>query len=160
MMTQDTLGTQHLRPAIGRPIRILLVEDSPSDVAMTVAALRDGRIANVMYTVGDGVSAMEFLRGVESYVGVPRPDLILLDLNLPRKDGHEVLAEIRADHDLTTIPVVMLTTSSAESDVLASYRLHANSYVTKPVGYDAFLTAIRGIEDFWLSLVLLPSAPH
>jgi chemotaxis family two-component system response regulator Rcp1 len=159
-MTQDALGTLHLRPAIGRPIRILLVEDSPSDVAMTVAALRDGRIANVMYTVGDGVAAMEFLYGVGDYVGFPRPDLILLDLNLPRKDGREVLAEIRSDDSLTTIPVVMLTTSSAESDVLGSYRLHANSYVTKPVGYDAFLTAIRGIEAFWLSLVLLPSAPE
>jgi two-component system, chemotaxis family, response regulator Rcp1 len=145
-----------LSPELGRPIQILLVEDSPSDVAITEAALRDGHIANVIHVVGDGEAAMAFLHRVGDYTDAPRPDVILLDLNLPKKDGRAVLAEIKADDDLKVIPVVVLTTSSAETDILRSYELHANSYVTKPVGFDAFLDAVRGIEDFWLSLVRLP----
>jgi CheY-like chemotaxis protein len=147
---------QVLNASVARPIEILLVEDSPSDVAMTTAALRDGRIANVIHVVDDGEKAMAFLRREGEYAGAPRPDLILLDLNLPRKDGSEVLAEVKSDTDLHTIPVVILTTSAAESDVLRAYELHANSYVTKPVGFDNFFNVIRGIDDFWLSLVRLP----
>lgn len=139
-----------------RPIHILLVEDSPSDAAMTVAALREGRIANEMHVVGDGEEAIDFLRRTGKYRDVPRADLILLDLNLPKKDGREVLAEIKTDENLMAIPVVVLTTSSSDKDILDSYRLHANSYVSKPVNLDDFLNAIRGIGDFWLSLVRLP----
>jgi two-component system response regulator len=139
-----------------RPIHILLVEDSPSDAAMTVAALRDGRIANEMHVVGDGEEAIEFLHRIGNYRAAPRADLILLDLNLPKKDGREVLADIKTDKDLMDIPVVVLTTSSSDKDVLDSYKLHANSYVTKPVNLDDFLSAVRGIGDFWLSLVRLP----
>jgi chemotaxis family two-component system response regulator Rcp1 len=145
-----------VNPALGRPIQILLVEDSPSDVAMTVAALREGRIANVLHVVGDGEDAIACLHGRGEYADMPRPDLILLDLNLPRKDGREVLADIKNDDELKVIPVVVLTTSSAEVDILRSYQLHANSYITKPVGFESFLEAIRAIEDFWLSLVRLP----
>jgi CheY-like chemotaxis protein len=149
-------STKVLNPSIARPIEILLVEDSPSDVAMTTAALREGRIANVIHVVDDGEKAMAFLRREGEYSGVPRPDLILLDLNLPRKDGREVLAEVKSDPELHVIPVVILTTSAAEADILRAYDLHANSYVTKPVGFDNFFNAIRDIENFWLSLVRLP----
>lgn len=141
---------------LGRPIQILLVEDSPSDVAMTIEAMREGRILNEMHVVGDGELAMRFLRREDPYTSAPRPDLIILDLNLPKKDGREVLEEVKSDDDLKTIPVVVLTTSSAEADILRSYQLHANSYVSKPVGFEPFLAAVRGIEDFWLSLVRLP----
>lgn len=141
----------------GQPIRILLVEDSPSDVEMTVEALREGRIANNVLVVSDGQAAMEALHREGSYADWPTPDLILLDLNLPKKDGREVLEEIKQDEVLKQIPVVILTTSSAEEDILRAYRLYANSYVTKPVGFGPFLDAIRGIEDFWLSLVRLPA---
>jgi two-component system response regulator len=123
---------------------------------MTVAALREGRIANEMHVVGDGEEAIDFLRRTGKYRDVPRADLILLDLNLPKKDGREVLAEIKTDENLMAIPVVVLTTSSSDKDILDSYRLHANSYVSKPVNLDDFLNAIRGIGDFWLSLVRLP----
>ncbi len=149
-------SNQVFNASVARPIEILLVEDSPSDVAMTTASLRDGRIANVIHVVDDGEKAMAFLRQQGEYAGAPRPDLILLDLNLPRKDGREVLADVKSDPDLHTIPVVILTTSAAEADVLRAYDLHANSYVTKPVGFDNFFDVIRGIEDFWLSLVRLP----
>jgi len=145
-----------VNPDLGRPIHILLVEDSPSDVAMTVEALREGRIVNQLHVAEDGEVAMEFLRRQGRYTDAPRPDLIVLDLNMPRKDGREVLAEVKEDDDLKTIPVVVLTTSSAELDILRSYHLHANSYVTKPVGFQPFLDAVRGIEDFWLSVVRLP----
>jgi CheY-like chemotaxis protein len=144
---------------VGRPIQILLVEDSPSDVAMTLAALKDGRISNEISVVGDGEEAMAFLRREEPYAKSLRPDLILLDLNLPKKDGREVLAEVKEDPDLKIIPVIVLTTSAAEVDILRSYQLHANSYITKPVGFEAFLEAARGIEQFWLSLVRLPIEP-
>jgi chemotaxis family two-component system response regulator Rcp1 len=147
---------QRFNDSIGRPIQILLVEDSPSDVAMTRAALRDGRIANDLSVVNDGEQAMAYLRREGEYANALRPDLVLLDLNMPKKDGREVLAEVKDDPDLKTIPIIVLTTSAAEGDILRSYELHANSYVTKPVGLDDFLESVRGIENFWLTLVRLP----
>jgi CheY-like chemotaxis protein len=152
-MTASSPPKKTLKSDLSRPVRILLVEDSPSDAAMTEAALREGRIANEMHTVGDGEQAVAYLRREGAHGDALRPDLILLDLNLPRKDGREVLAEIKADPNLKAIPVVILTTSSAEADVCRAYELYANAYVTKPVGYDAFLEAIHEIEGFWLSLV-------
>jgi CheY-like chemotaxis protein len=151
---QSTHHVLHGSP--GRPVQILLVEDSPSDVAMTLAALQEGGIPSDMHVVGDGEVAMDFLHRRGEFYDAPRPDLILLDLNLPKKDGREVLAEVKADEDLKVIPVVVLTTSSAEADVLRSYRLHANSYVTKPVGFEEFLFAVQQIEQFWLTFVRLP----
>ena len=148
------------RPAPGveraRPVRILLVEDSPSDVAMTRAALMEGRIANELSVVGDGEKALAFLRRQGHYVNAPRPDLILLDLNLPKMDGREVLEELKQDLVLKVIPIVVLSTSAAEADVQRCYETHANSYVIKPIGVDAFLDAVRGIENFWLAVVRLP----
>jgi chemotaxis family two-component system response regulator Rcp1 len=152
-----TAQQAQLNDWIGRPIQILLVEDSPSDVAMTRAALRNGRIANGLSVVSDGEAAMAYLRREGEFSDAARPDLILLDLNLPKKDGREVLAEVKEDPDLKIIPVIVLTTSAAESDILRTYQLHANSYVTKPVGLDAFLAAVRSIEAFWLTLVQLPA---
>ena len=146
-------------PKLGRPIEILLVEDSPSDTDLTVEALGSGKVANRLSIVEDGVLAMEFLRRQGRYANAPRPDLILLDLNLPRKDGREVLAEVKADATLRNIPIVVLTTSQAEQDVLRAYSLHANCYVTKPVEFGQFIEVIRGIEDFWLTIVKLPEAP-
>jgi CheY-like chemotaxis protein len=140
----------------GRPIEILLVEDSPSDTELTQEALREAKVRNHLSTVEDGVQAMDFLRRRGAYVGAPRPDLIMLDLNLPRKDGREVLAEIKEDPELKAIPVVVLTTSQAEQDVLRAYHLHANCYITKPVDFEQFLLAIRSIESFWLLVVTLP----
>lgn len=142
--------------SLARMVEILLVEDSPSDAAMTVAALRRGRIANEVHVVDDGEKAMDFLHRRGDYATMPRPDLVLLDLNLPRMDGREVLAAAKSDPDLKTIPIIVLTSSAAESDILRSYQLNANSYVTKPVGLDDFLTAMKGIEDFWLQLVRFP----
>jgi CheY-like chemotaxis protein len=141
---------------LGRPIEILLVEDSPSDTDLTVEALAAAKISNRLSVVEDGVQAMEFLRRQGGYAQAPRPDLILLDLNLPRKDGREVLADIRADEKLTTIPVVILTTSQAEKDVLHAYALHANCYITKPVDFQQFMEVVRAIENFWLTVVKLP----
>ncbi len=138
------------------PIQILLVEDSPGDVALTTEALRDARIANDLHVVGDGEAALAFLRGEGEYAGAPRPDLMLLDLNLPRKDGREVLAEVKWDENLRRIPVVVLTTSTAEVDILRSYDLHANCYISKPVDFGEFLDVVRSIEGFWLSIVRLP----
>jgi len=143
---------------LGRPIDILLVEDSPSDTDLTVEALSAGKVANRLSIVEDGVQAMEFLHRQGRYADAPRPDLILLDLNLPRKDGREVLAEVKADESLRNIPVVVLTTSQAEQDVLRAYSLHANCYVTKPVDFRQFIEVIRSIEDFWLTIVKLPGA--
>jgi chemotaxis family two-component system response regulator Rcp1 len=143
-------------PKVGRPIEILLVEDSPSDTDLTMEALGAGKVSNRLSIVEDGVKAMEFLRRQGRYADAPRPDLILLDLNLPRKDGREVLAEVKADASLRHIPVVVLTTSQAEQDVLRAYSLHANCYVTKPVDFRQFIEVIRGIEDFWLTIVKLP----
>ncbi|HWP28142.1 MAG TPA: response regulator [Chloroflexota bacterium] len=140
----------------GRSIEILLVEDNPGDVRLTIEALREGKVRNNLSVATDGVEALEFLRRRGAFANAPRPDLILLDLNLPKKDGREVLAEIKADPDLKTIPVVILTTSKADEDVVRSYHLHANCYVTKPVDLDQFISVVRAIEDFWLTIVALP----
>jgi two-component system, chemotaxis family, response regulator Rcp1 len=140
----------------GRMIEILLVEDSPSDAELTIEALGEAKVANRLSLVEDGIEALQFLRRVAPYQCAPRPDLILLDLNLPRKDGREVLAEIKADPDLGTIPVVVLTTSQAEQDVLKAYQLRANCFVTKPVDFKQFLHVVRSIENFWLAVVRLP----
>jgi two-component system, chemotaxis family, response regulator Rcp1 len=141
-----------------KPIEILLVEDNPGDVRLAVEALREGKVANQLHVVNDGVEAMAFLRREGRYAGVPRPDLILLDLNLPCKDGREVLAEIKHDTHLKSIPVVILTSSTAEQDVLQAYNLYANCYITKPVNLDEFLRIVRSIEEFWLTVVRLPPA--
>lgn len=145
-----------MNPSHGRPIEILLVEDSPSDTELTREALLEAKVRNHLSVVEDGVQAMGFLRRQGSYAKAPRPDLIMLDLNLPRKDGREVLAEIKEDPDLKTIPVVVLTTSQAEQDILRAYHLHANCYITKPVDFEQFLEAVRSIETFWLLVVKLP----
>ncbi|HYO41004.1 MAG TPA: response regulator [Nocardioidaceae bacterium] len=136
-----------------RPIRILLVEDSPGDVHLTREALYQAKVANELCVVGDGVEALQYLRGEDPFGGRERPDLMLLDLNLPRKDGREVLEEVKNDPDLMHIPVIVLTTSSDEADILQSYRLHANAFVTKPVGFDQFITALQQFEGFWLQVV-------
>jgi CheY-like chemotaxis protein len=139
------------------PAQILLVEDSPGDVRLTREALRDAKICNELHVVRDGVSALAYLRGEGEHAGAPRPDIVLLDLNLPRKDGREVLEEMKADDELRRIPVIVLTTSVAEGDVLRSYDLHVNAYVTKPLDLDGFVAVVRSIESFWLSIVRLPS---
>lgn len=141
----------------GRPIEILLVEDNPGDVRLTIEGLNEGKVRNNLHVARDGVEALAFLRRQGAFNNVPRPDLILLDLNLPRMDGREVLAEVKADPALKTIPVVVLTTSRAEQDVLQSYELQANCYITKPVDLEQFITVVRSIEDFWLSIVRLPN---
>jgi chemotaxis family two-component system response regulator Rcp1 len=138
------------------PIQILLVEDSPGDIRLTQEVLQGARIANQLHVAQDGEDAMRFLRREGDHAGAPRPDLILLDLNLPRKDGREVLAELKADADLHTIPVIVLTTSAEERDILRSYELSANSYITKPIDLDEFIAVVRSIESFWLSIVRLP----
>jgi two-component system, chemotaxis family, response regulator Rcp1 len=143
--------------ALGDPIEILLVEDNPGDIRLTREALRDGKIYNNLYVARDGVEAMAFLRKTGQYAGAPRPDLILLDLNLPRKDGHEVLAEVKTDETLRRIPVVILTTSQAEEDIIKTYDLHVNCYITKPVDLDQFVKIVKSIEDFWLTIVKLPA---
>jgi CheY-like chemotaxis protein len=142
----------------GKPIEILLVEDSPDDASLTIEALRDGKVRNEVHQVWDGVQALAFLRREGSNASSPRPDLVLLDLHLPKKNGREVLAEIKQDPDLRRIPVVIMTTSEEEEDILAAYDLHANCYVTKPVDLDQFIGAVRKIEDFWLTVVRLPAA--
>lgn len=138
------------------PISILLVEDNPGDVRLTLEALRDARIRNDLHVVSDGVAAMEYLRREGRYGDAPPPDLVLLDLNLPRKDGREVLQEIKEDPKLRRIPVIILTTSQAERDILMTYDLHANCYISKPVEFDEFIRVVRGVEDFWLTIVRLP----
>ena len=140
----------------GKLIEILMVEDNPGDVRLTVEALQEAKVANHLSVVSDGVEAMDFLRRRGRYAEAPRPGLVLLDLNLPRKDGREVLAEIKADPQLRRIPLVVLTTSSAEPDVLRAYDLHANCYITKPVDFERFMQVVRSIEDFWLAVVKLP----
>ena len=140
----------------GRPAEFLLVEDNPGDVRLTREALRDSKLANNLSVVGDGVEAMAFLRREGKYADAPRPDLVLLDLNLPRKNGREVLAEIKSDPDLKRIPVVVITSSEAEQDIFATYNLHVNCYVTKPVDLDQFIKVVRSIETFWLTIVRLP----
>lgn len=140
-----------------RPIEILLVEDNPGDVRLTQEMLKGSKILNRLSAVGDGEEAMAFLLRQGEYAEAPRPDLILLDLNLPRKDGGEVLAQIKTDARLKRIPVVVLTSSDAEQDILRSYDLHANCYVTKPVDLEQFIKVIKIIEEFWLTIVKLPS---
>ena len=141
----------------GCPIEILMIEDNPGDVRLTQEALKENKMYNCLHAVGDGVEAMAFLRREGKYADAPRPDLILLDLNLPKKDGREVLAEIKADENLKRIPVVILTSSQAEEDVLRTYNLHANCYVTKPVDLDQFIRVVKSIEEFWLTIVKLPT---
>jgi two-component system, chemotaxis family, response regulator Rcp1 len=138
------------------PIDILLVEDNPGDARLTREALRDAKVRNNLHVVPDGVEALAFLRRQGRYAEAPSPDLILLDLNLPKKDGREVLEEIKQEDGLRHIPVVVLTTSQAEKDILESYRLQANAYVTKPVDLDQFLEVVKSIEQFWLQVVRLP----
>lgn len=139
-----------------REIEILLVEDNPGDIVLTQEALREGKIRNRLSIAKDGVEAMAFLRKEGEFANSPRPDLILLDLNMPRKNGSEVLMEVKADPDLKTIPVVILTTSDAEQDVLKAYQLSANCYITKPVEFDRFVKVVQTIDEFWLSIVQLP----
>jgi CheY-like chemotaxis protein len=141
-----------------QPVEILLVEDNPGDARLAVEVLKDARVRNNMSTVTDGVAALAFLRHEGDYANVPRPDLILLDLNLPKKNGLEVLAEIKADRNLRLIPVVILTVSGDEEDFLKSYDLHANCCIKKPIDLEQFIKVIRSIEDFWLTIVKLP--PH
>jgi len=146
-----------MNPKALRQAEILLVEDNPADVLMTRSAFEDFKITNTLHVVDDGVEALEFLRGQGAFAGSPRPDLIMLDLNLPRMNGREVLAEIKADPELRHIPVVVLTTSRAEQDILEAYDLHANCYIVKPVGFVNFVEAIKSIKSYWFSLVTLPS---
>ncbi len=139
-----------------KPIDILLVEDNPGDADLAREALEDTKLHNRLHVVDDGEKALAFLRRQGAYAAAPRPDLILLDLNLPRKDGREVLAEIKSDDHLKRIPVVILTTSRAEEDVLKTYNLHANCYISKPIDLNQFMRVVKSIEDFWLSIVVLP----
>jgi two-component system response regulator len=141
---------------ISKNIEILLVEDNPADIRLAQEAFKDAKVQNILHTVGDGVEAMAFLRRQGKYAEVGRPDLILLDLNLPKKDGREVLAEIKTDEHLKLIPVVILTVSKDEEDILKTYNLHANCYITKPIDFDQFMKVVKGIEEFWLTIVKLP----
>lgn len=147
-------------PAQLRPIDVLLVEDSPTDRLMTEEALLQGKVLIQLHVVEDGVEAMDFLRRAGKHHAAPRPDLILLDLNLPRKDGREVLAEIKQDAGLRSIPIVVLTTSKAEEDIAKAYLAHANCYITKPVGFHSFAEVVRSIEHFWLVVATLPPRQH
>jgi CheY-like chemotaxis protein len=156
--TPLTRSTPMPNSARGEPIEILLVEDSPDDADLTVDALREGRVRNRITVVDNGVDALAYLRREGKYQGAPRPDLILLDLNLPRKNGREVLAEVKQDPDLLRIPVVIMTSSDDEKDVLAAYNHHANCYITKPVDLDQFIGVVKSIEHFWFSIVKLPAA--
>ena len=144
----------------GRPIEILLVEDNPGDVRLTQEALREGKVRNNLNVAKDGMEGLDFLRRLGPFAHAPRPDLILLDLNLPKMDGREVLAEIKEDADLRTIPVVVVTSSEAEEDIVRSYDLHANCYIKKPVNLDQFITVVQSIEQFWLTIVTLPRNGH
>jgi len=139
-----------------KPIEILLVEDNPGDARLTVEGFKDAKVRNKINTVEDGVEALAFLRQEGKYAHAVRPDLILLDLNMPRKDGREVLAEIKADQDLKRIPVLVFTVSSAEKDILAAYNLQASAFITKPIDLDEFITVVKSVEEFWLTIVKLP----
>jgi CheY-like chemotaxis protein len=143
---------------MARPIEVLLVEDDPGDVVLTKEAFADNKVGNSLHVVSDGEEALRFLRQEGEFAEAPRPDLILLDLNLPRKDGREVLEEVKGDPELRRIPVVVLTTSEAEEDILRSYHLHANAYVAKPVDFDQFIKVVRHIDDFFVTVVKLPAA--
>ena len=142
------------------PIEILLVEDNPGDSRLAKEALKESKLKNNLYIAEDGVEAMNFLYKTGKYSKMPRPDLVILDLNLPKKDGREVLAEIKNDDNLKRIPVVILTISKAEEDILKTYNLHANCYVTKPLDLDQFMKVVRSIEDFWLTIVKLPNGKN
>ncbi len=144
------------RASEGKPIDILLVEDNPGDVRLTKEALRDAKVLNEIYVARDGVEAMDFLNRQGNFKQVPIPDLILLDLNLPKKDGREVLAEVKSDPKLKRIPIVVLTTSKADEDIVRSYSLHANAYITKPVDLNRFAEIIHALEEFWFTVVRLP----
>jgi len=139
-----------------KPIEVLLAEDNPGDVRLTREALKDGKVWSNLNVVEDGEAALAFMRQEGAYANAPRPDLILLDLNMPKKDGREVLSIIKADENLKQIPVVILTTSDSEEDILKSYNLNANCYVTKPVDFEKFIMVVKAIEDFWLTIVKLP----
>jgi len=145
---------------LGQMIDILLVEDNEGDARLAKEAMRESKIRNTLHHVTDGEEAMAFLRKEGRYSATPRPDLILLDLNLPKKDGRQVLAEIKEDESLKRIPVVILTVSSAEEDILKTYNLHANCYITKPIDLNQFMKVIRSVEDFWLTIVKLPNGNH
>ncbi len=140
-----------------KSVEILIVEDSKGDIGLIEEVFEDAKIGNILHIVEDGEEAIAFLRGEGQFSGSPRPDIILLDLNLPKKDGREVLEEVKSDDELKNIPVVVLTTSKAEEDVLRSYNLHANAYIAKPVDFDQFIRVIKSIENFWLEIVKLPS---
>jgi CheY-like chemotaxis protein len=139
------------------PVDILLVEDNLGDIRLTQEAFKAGKVLNNLFSVRDGIEALEFLRRAGKYPAAPRPDIILLDLNLPRMDGRELLAKIKTDPDLKRIPVVILTTSKTEEDVLRTYNLHANCYITKPIGLVQFIQVVNSIEDFWFTVVKLPN---
>ena len=141
---------------LGKPIDILLVEDNPGDARLALESLKESKIRNTLHWVQDGLEAMKFMHRQGSYENAPRADLILLDLNMPKMDGREVLAEIKSDNDLKRIPVVIFTISKAEEDILKAYDLHTNCYITKPLDLDRFLKVIQSIEDFWLTIVRLP----
>jgi CheY-like chemotaxis protein len=138
------------------PIEILLAEDNPGDIRLTQQALKDSKMHNNLHVVNDGEQAVSFLRRLPPYENAPRPGLFLLDLNMPKKDGREVLEEIKDDPELRSIPTVVLTTSEADQDVLSAYQLHANAYITKPVDFDQFVDVVKGIQEFWLTIVRLP----
>jgi two-component system, chemotaxis family, response regulator Rcp1 len=146
-----------MRRGESQAIEVLLVEDNPGDVRLTREALKEGKVRNNLSVAQDGEEALAFLRRQGRYAEAPRPDVILLDLNLPRKDGREVLEAIKADPALRTIPVVILTSSEAERDIARAYELHANCYITKPVDLDQFITVVKSVEDFWFTIVKLPS---
>jgi chemotaxis family two-component system response regulator Rcp1 len=146
--------------AVGEMIDILLVEDSEGDARLAKEAMRDSKIRNTLHHVTDGEEAMAFLRKEGKHSTAPRPDLVLLDLNLPKKDGRQVLAEIKGDESLKRIPVVILTVSSAEEDILKTYNLHANCYITKPIDLAQFMKVVRSVEEFWLTIVKLPNGAH
>jgi len=139
------------------PIEILLVEDNPGDARLAKEALKDSKLKNNLYIAEDGIEAMDFLNRKGKYSQMPRPDLILLDLNLPKKDGREVLAEVKSNDDFKRIPIVILTISRAEEDIFKTYNLHANCYVTKPLDLEQFMKVVKSIEDFWLTIVKLPN---
>jgi CheY-like chemotaxis protein len=139
-----------------KPIEILLAEDNPGDARLTVEGFKDAKVRNNINIVEDGVEALAFLRQEGKYVDAVRPDIILLDLNMPKKDGREVLTEIKADEDLKRIPVLVFTVSSAEKDILAAYNLQASAFITKPIDLDEFITVVKSLEEFWLSIVKLP----
>ena len=150
--------TENISPQ-SKPVEILLVEDEPGDVRLTIEAMRQAKVRNTLHVVEDGMEALDFLFRRGPFAQAPRPDLILLDLNLPKKDGREVLSIIKEDPNLRQIPVVVLTTSGADIDIMRCYSLHASCYVTKPVDLNQFLHVVKSIEDFWLTIVRLPPTP-